>query len=280
MEGFWSLTFFTIFSQAAVGAVIFKAIFSNDILNNNELELSIWKIKSPFWVLKTLGLLLIAVFLSLLHLSAPFSSYYAITNPMTSWLSREILTLGLFGVTVLGIIFIRTRLMRIIAGITGVFLVYVIAKVYIIPTQATWDTWLTFANFLSSALVLGASFLLFLDSFEYKGNSIKSAFSTIQAANIEKLTHSSLPTALLLSVVINFTFVAWQFARPEAILTIRPFVVFFALVSAGLFIGYVALMKSKKKAPVFTIGLAFILIWLGEISGRIVFYSANVYFGM
>jgi len=106
----------------------------------------------------------LALLSSLLHLGTPRNAWRAAANLRTSWLSREILCALLFALAgaafaVLrwsgaGSAALRTQL-ALVAGASGVALVYAMARVYRLRTVPRWDTPLTTVSFFATALLLG-----------------------------------------------------------------------------------------------------------------------------
>lgn len=84
MHGYWSLVIFTLLGQAAAGMLILS-FFSRTADTS----------RAKAWA--ACILLGVGALASLEHLSDPTVSFYTITNVETSWLSREILFVGLFG---------------------------------------------------------------------------------------------------------------------------------------------------------------------------------------
>jgi anaerobic dimethyl sulfoxide reductase subunit B (iron-sulfur subunit) len=100
---------------------------------------------------------------SLAHLGTKRNAWRALANLRRSWLSREILFTGLFGVgwlfTVLQSL-IWQRLALEWLGLTATFglgLVYSMSRVYQLPAIPAWNTWKTNIVFIGSALLLGQS---------------------------------------------------------------------------------------------------------------------------
>jgi len=101
---------------------------------------------------------------SLLHLGAPVGAWRTIRNVRHSWLSREVLLALLFAVagaafaglraTGRGTADLRTVL-GLATGLSGIALVYAMARVYRIRTVPAWDTPLTTISFFATALLLG-----------------------------------------------------------------------------------------------------------------------------
>jgi DMSO reductase anchor subunit len=70
-----------------------------------------------------------------------------------SWLSREILFVGLFGVGWLaGFVLPETRW---VTSLLGIGLIYSMAKVYQLRPMPAWNTWRTMAGFFIASILLG-----------------------------------------------------------------------------------------------------------------------------
>ena len=111
------------------------------------------------------GLMAAAMAISLLHLGAPLSAVHTLSNLGGSWLSREILALLVFlGLWGLPFWFGRrpgtspwmARALAWAAALVGIVLIWVMARIYMIPARPLWDHWLTAAGFLLTTLLLGA----------------------------------------------------------------------------------------------------------------------------
>lgn len=140
-----SLVIFTLLGQCAAGMVIFICFQKKD-----KILLS--------WVAALI--LALAALASLGHLSAPFSSWRTLANVGSSWLSREILCCILFGAAIVAHALFQRAWLCWLAAILGIIFVYVMSKVYIIPTEPAWDSSITFWYFLATSLLLGATIML------------------------------------------------------------------------------------------------------------------------
>ena len=164
MHGYWSLVIFTLLGQAAAGMLILS-FFSRTADTS----------RAKAWA--ACILLGVGALASLEHLSDPTVSFYTITNVGTSWLSREILFVGLFGAGLLLWLITLNAWARRLAAILGLAFVYVMSRVYIIPTEPFWNSLLTFWSFLSTAFLLGASLLLLLDELGAKVEDLEGIVS-------------------------------------------------------------------------------------------------------
>lgn len=158
---------------------------------------------SPLWIigknnasgLRLLPALLIGLCLgaatlaSFAHLGTKKNAWRVLAHLSHSWLSREILFTGLFG---LGWLFtslesvIWHRASVIGLGVTatlGLGLVYSMAQVYRLKAAPLWNSWRTNAGFIVSALLLGQSLITSLLIFESNITGIQLSASQRLVAN-------------------------------------------------------------------------------------------------
>jgi anaerobic dimethyl sulfoxide reductase subunit B (iron-sulfur subunit) len=142
-----SLVAFTLLAQMAAGIAVFS-LFSGPLSSQ---------------VLITLGMLLgIAGIISLLHLGRPLNAWRSLTHLKKSWLSREILMFGLFGLSWFFCWFVP-GMGKLPLGLFGMGLVYSMAQVYRLRSIPAWDSNRTLLNFAVSAVVIGGLALEFFD---------------------------------------------------------------------------------------------------------------------
>jgi anaerobic dimethyl sulfoxide reductase subunit B (iron-sulfur subunit) len=116
----------------------------------------------------------IGLLASLAHLGTKKKVFFALRNLRRSWLSREVLFTGLFGIGWLCAALARligqrgtTAWMALTASL-GLGLVYSMAQVYRLRAVPAWNTWLTNAGFMVSALLLGQTVMMTLLSYGSK----------------------------------------------------------------------------------------------------------------
>ena len=229
MVDYWSLVIFTILGQSAAGIMMLLA------LSRRATRSAVRRT----WV--AVIILIAAAVASLGHLADPTISYFAVTNVLSSWLSREILFAGLFGAAMLlWIIFRRCRLLRL-AALVGLAFVYVMSRVYIIPTEPFWNSLLTFWSFLSTAFLLGASLLLLLDELGAR----------CRAGGVRQALLGRLPAVAAIAVGFRLIFLLLQLARPrpisEEIIWLE--IVEIALLTAGGGLGMLLLTRRAAALP-------------------------------
>ena len=156
----WSLVFFTVLTQAAVGAfLVLQVLGSLSHRRRARRE----DLETGVSLLLVLAVLSAGLFAALFHLSTPLQAARAVVNFSTSWLSREIVFGSLFAV-LLGTMAWRERraasfplaawLPRLTAAAGLAFLVSQTA-IYLLPAQPAWNSFATPAAFGGTALRLG-----------------------------------------------------------------------------------------------------------------------------
>lgn len=90
---------------------------------------------------------------ALLHLGRPALAWKALRGLRTSWLSREVLLLGLYAA--LAAAAVPVSPLAIPAAVVGVAGVYASARLYVVPGRPAWDTGLTPVRFLATAAATG-----------------------------------------------------------------------------------------------------------------------------
>ena len=158
----WPLVLFTLFVQAAAGAVVTTVVVHWRLGRAGEREVAERLLnRSLPWLG---GLLAAAVTISLIHLGRPLRAVYAISNLAGSWLSREVLLVGLVAGSgmLLGLLQWRSwgsatvrRLLGWLTAALGVALVLVMSEVYMLATVPPWNRLVTPLAFVSTAALLG-----------------------------------------------------------------------------------------------------------------------------
>ncbi|WP_282437946.1 dimethyl sulfoxide reductase anchor subunit family protein [Desulfosporosinus shakirovi] len=103
----WPLMMFTLLAQLGVGTFIFLTIVRT-VLESKENHKTAAQLKNTGFL--AIGVIMaIALVLSLFHLGTPSGAYRSLSNIGSSWLSREILFVGIFFVLVLGNYFVARK---------------------------------------------------------------------------------------------------------------------------------------------------------------------------
>lgn len=90
---------------------------------------------------------------SMLHLGRPAHAWKALRNLRRSWLSREVLLLGMYAAVAAAAVVAPS--LAPVAAVVGVGGVYASGRLYVVPGRPSWDSPLTIAAFFLTALATG-----------------------------------------------------------------------------------------------------------------------------
>lgn len=157
-QDFIILTIFTVISQMAAGSFIFREV--SIIYNSGGSESAVYSGKSLPVILV---LLVFSILISFLHLGNPSHAINAINNLKSSWLSRELLFISLFTLS-LAVLYIFEKsgryglliiILRIISLLTCLFFLYSMTRLYMLPSIRSWYHPSTPVAFIISTLICG-----------------------------------------------------------------------------------------------------------------------------
>jgi DMSO reductase anchor subunit len=238
-------------------------------------------------LLTALGLMAAASFVSFFHLHHPFRAVRVLANVRASWLSREVLfELGFMALLAVLAFLLWTgtggeglhRGLFAAAGVSGVLFVWSMSKLYMLKAVPAWDHAYTPVSFFLTAVLLGAlTAAAFSGAFRPGGSS---ALKPLLAACLVLVAAAFLWALLTAPVHGIFG------ARPPASLT-PPGGASSALYAARLImlvLGSLALAAAiwrESSAPALgakaglaaPVGLAWVLVLIGEVLGRFHFYG-------
>jgi len=277
----WPLVVFTLLGQSAVGIFIFSfwpAIFT-----------AAWKNREVYalaerWSLVLLGMVGLAMLISLFHLGNPLSAYLAAVNIKSSWLSREIFSLSWFFLLLLVLELLLAFkakpawivITTILVGINGLLLIWVMSRIYRLTTVPVWNSFRTTASFFLTSVLMGIFGLLLAQ---------KSGQTVLNLPGLESFarwgTAAAIFGAFLYSVL--FDQAAGIFALSELngsdsqgacrllfFLRLIFLTLAFVLLIADL---WLERTKPAYSSINYLLGLSFFLIIIEEFLGRIVFYN-------
>lgn len=302
----WALPVYTILMQLATGGFFFLWLVRliNPTNESNE-KLENFCVNPAFVILITIMAAMIG---SHFHLSRPYFSFLAMSNFGSSWLSREIVFTVLFFLSVFILVFLQTvssdryfnviTLLGVLAIIFSFINIYCMAQVYLLPTQASWNTRLTIWSFLGTTLLLGITGLALILILDLKLIEIKDLGKFQERTKIiEKL----LPMFTIIAVIISILMLLTNYlqiyslneggetAKLSLQLLVEIYLVLFVLrhilvlVGGGWLLLSINQLRRQFKTvsdliiPVYTSSL---LILIGEILGRFLFYATHVRSGL
>jgi anaerobic dimethyl sulfoxide reductase subunit C (anchor subunit) len=299
----WALITFTILAQMSVGSFIVLGVvhfFAQK--KSGEQQANELSDRALLAIFPVLGLGLLA---SLLHLGNPLNAYKAVTNLGSSWLSREILCGVLFAVV--GFAFALMQWRKIgsfalrnavawIASAIGVVLVFSMAMVYMIPTRPSWNAVTTPISFYVTTLLLGvlAMGAAFVANYWYVQRKNPGCASDQCVLLRDSLRWFAISSIVLLGcqfvvVPLALAFMSLNGALGSAAMMAGEFGVVFVLrlvlvfVGAGvlgIFVYRTAQNPGQENLMGALAYAAFVLVLVGEVLGRFLFYATAGTFGL
>ena len=300
----WSLVFFTVLTQAAVGMFFtFQAVqvlsrrFGGDAADGVVVTRQI-----VVFVLLSAGLSA-----ALFHLSVPLEAVRAVVNVGSSWLSREIIFGGLFALF-LGTLIARqwsgTEVSRGMKGITwltgmaALAFLYCQIKIYLLPTQPSWNSIATPASFVATALrlgILGVAALLVTEGLEpLRSSEAKSGQGPgVSCLILRRLVLAGLlvlgTELVILPVQISSLVSADSSAAAAShhrltvdygfVLMVRLVLLCIASATLGWLLTTFRRIRSDRLLHTLAY-VSFSLVFLSELCGRFLFYAIRVRVGI
>jgi anaerobic dimethyl sulfoxide reductase subunit C (anchor subunit) len=296
----WSLIFFTILTQMAVGSFLALGVAHYYALRKSSLEQA--DRLSDRALLAIGPVVVLALIASFFHLGNPLNAPRAVTNFGTSWLSREVLFSVVF--VLVGGLFAIMQWRKIasptvrnviawIAALIGLALVYSMANVYMLSAQPAWNSWATPVAFFVTTFLLGvfAVGAAFVANYTY----VREKDPACAEVQCELLRGSLRGFAIVSLVLLGVEFVTLPFyltslgtiapaaaATAEALISNYGLVLGIRLVLAFLGAGILALFiyqnamgPGRERILGNQVYLAFGLVLIAEVLGRFLFYATH-----
>ncbi|MCC4862055.1 dimethyl sulfoxide reductase anchor subunit family protein [Vibrio splendidus] len=276
----WSLIFFTVLAQTAVGGYLLIGARAL-VLGHDEEKLNSYKVPMfILWALMGLGFMF-----STTHLGSPLRAFNAFNQLGSAWLSNEVFfgaaffAVGglqwLLSVVKKGGVAIQKALM-VGAMVLGVIFMYAMINVYMINTVPTWDNIYTPLSFIMTMVVGGLLLSQFVIVFA------KDSRFTVDR-NITMLAVIAVAISLLVTVgKLNLIGDIQTSAAKASELVdgLGNYVILqVALLMASLLIWILPMLNKAKVNPV-NLGLALVLFLVSELIGRGLFYSLHMTSGL
>lgn len=301
----WALPVYTILMQLAVGAFIVLWLIrhlAGPKFSAQEIDRII---SNPILVIAFTAV--VAMGGAHFHLSKPFHSFLAVFNFKTSWLSREIVFTVLFFLTTMSVVYLtyfQAHRRRLITGLGwlailfGITLIYCMARIYLIPTQVAWNSTSVIVSFYVTSLMLGGMTIASLLMLDLKFSEIKNADDV--ELRIQVIRHScSGLTALnvvLVAASLVITYIQIELlaqgdliARTSLNLLFGLYLPLFLLrlafliYASGSLVFAVVRMYRRHSIPqslMMPVYLSTLMILVGEIIGRFLFYATHIRVGI
>ncbi|MGF1852810.1 dimethyl sulfoxide reductase anchor subunit family protein [Vibrio gigantis] len=276
----WSLIFFTVLAQTAVGGYLLIGARAL-VLGHDEEKLNSYKVPMfILWALMGLGFMF-----STTHLGSPLRAFNAFNQLGSAWLSNEVFfgaaffTVGglqwLLSVVKKGGVAIQKALM-VGAMVLGAIFMYAMINVYMINTVPTWDNIYTPLSFIMTMVVGGLLLSQFVIVFA--NDSRFAVDRNITMLAVIAVAISLLVTVGKLNLIGDIQTSAAK--ASELVDGLGSYVILqVALLMASLLIWILPMLNKAKVNPV-NLGLALVLFLASELIGRGLFYSLHMTSGL
>ncbi|KPL94399.1 dimethyl sulfoxide reductase anchor subunit family protein [Vibrio splendidus] len=276
----WSLIFFTVLAQTAVGGYLLIGARAL-VLGHDEEKLNSYKVPMfILWALMGLGFMF-----STTHLGSPLRAFNAFNQLGSAWLSNEVFfgaaffAVGglqwLLSVVKKGGVAIQKALM-VGAMVLGVIFMYAMINVYMINTVPTWDNIYTPLSFIMTMVVGGLLLSQFVIVFA--NDSRFTVDRNITMLAVIAVAISLLVTVGKLNLIGDIQTSAAK--ASELVDGLGNYVILqVALLMASLLIWILPMLNKAKVNPV-NLGLALVLFLASELIGRGLFYSLHMTSGL
>lgn len=276
----WSLIFFTVLAQTAVGGYLLIGARAL-VLGHDEEKLNSYKVPMfILWALMGLGFMF-----STTHLGSPLRAFNAFNQLGSAWLSNEVFfgaaffAVGglqwLLSVVKKGGVAIQKALM-VGAMVLGVIFMYAMINVYMINTVPTWDNIYTPLSFIMTMVVGGLLLSQFVIVFA--NDSRFTVDRNITMLAVIAVAISLLVTVGKLNLIGDIQTSAAK--ASELVDGLGSYVILqVALLMASLLIWILPMLNKAKVNPV-NLGLALVLFLASELIGRALFYSLHMTSGL
>lgn len=301
----WALPVYTILMQLAIGA--FTALwvirtFSAARLTKEALDRLV---RQPLFIIFITGV--IAMVGSHFHLSRPYLSFFAILNIRSSWLSREIFFTVLFMISISSLCLfqlLKRGNERVISAlgwigiVVGFAAIYSMSRIYLLPTQVAWNTSITIYTFLSTAILLGALSMAAILVLDVKFSEIRKIENL---PGHDRIVYRALRWLALVAFIMVWVIIALNVSLIHslrhqggtALISLqlilglyRPlWIMRFLMLFSGVgWLGFTVMVKLDQIKSIrditMPVYMACLMVMIGEILGRFLFYATHIRLGI
>ena len=301
----WALVAFTICAQMSVGAFVVLGVihwFAARKAGPDEAD------RLADRALLAIGpTLVLGMGASLLHLGNPFNGYLAVANLGSSWLSREIVFGVLFAGAGAVFAFLQWRkrasvrvrnAVGLVAAAIGLVLVFSMGQVYLLRTVPVWNTVATplmffVTTFLLGSLAIGAAFVANYrhlqrrapGSVDAQAGLLRGSLRWIAIVSIALLGVEFVVLPMRVAYLAAGATPASQSAAMFVgqfglLLVLRLALVFVGAGILGVFVYQNASSAGRERVMGNLTYAAFVLVLIGELLGRFLFYATYVRVGV
>lgn len=268
------LVLFTVLSQWAVGIAVMLTVveyFMPLVLNETNIK------HLRLGGMLVLPLVAVGLISSVFHLGQPLNAYRALLNLGNSKLSLEILAFLIVGILALAYSYLWwkapekgiRKAIGAALSIAGLAAIVISSKVYALPARLAWNSWQTTAAFLLTAVLLGTLSVAFL---------LCKAEDEVGLKSQKVLGWVILGTVILLVIVLATFAQTFGLSEEQSAAVAATFGSGFLLarliLSILLPVAIAGLFIIGKKSCQSIVAIGVLGAVLGEVAGRILFYSS------
>ncbi len=302
----WALIIYTTLLQMAVGAFVVLGVLR--LLATRKAGAEEADRLSDRALYAIGPVVVVGVLASFLHLGNPLNGYRALVNIGTSWLSREIAFTIAF--SALGAVYALMQwrkiggatlrsVVAVLTAVVGLGLVYAMAKIYMLPTQPSWNTIATPVQFYATTLLLGSLAVgsALVANYAYLKSKGEGADLQTQGKLLcNAICSIVVVAALVLAVelVAYPVYIATLAAGPAAavqsasilagefglLMGLRLLLVIVGAGIFGIFLYRRVRDGNAETLPAALVYGAFALVLVGEVVGRFLFYASHSSIGI
>ncbi|MFZ0132506.1 MAG: DmsC/YnfH family molybdoenzyme membrane anchor subunit [Desulfobacterales bacterium] len=249
------LVFFTVLSQTAIGLVAISTLRQ-------------WAVEGPTgnirqeWITAS-AFIIAGMLASFFHLGHPLQGYTALKHLGRAWLSREVLAVSIFLVlTILGLLMAGGRINKLVAfgaALVGLATIFFMGMTYSPPGYPAINNVLPLVFFLLTALLLGTSFASWFASSEKR-------------IWLTRVLTASLIVGLVVYLIVPCIWLSGGTVMAQTGWAWIGSPLYWARILIGLLLP-LAVVWTSRDIPVWLP----VIILLGEIMGRMVFFKDTVH---
>ncbi len=301
----WALPVYTILMQLAVGALFVLWVIRFFAASKfSPLEIQQVIRNQILVIIFTAGVAMVGAHF---HLSKPFHSFMAMLNFKSSWLSREIVFSLIFILLMIGLLYLtyfEPHRRKLITGLgwlailIGFVLIYCMARIYLIPTQVAWNSTSVIISFYLTALTLGGMAIACLMVLDLKFAEVQKANDVELRAEVIKYCFAGLTILTTVMVIFSFVVVYFQIlllsqgdviARTSLSLLVDLYMPLFVMrltfllyasLSLGVAVYRMYKLRVTPQGMMMPVYLSCLMILIGEIVGRFLFYATHIRVGL
>jgi len=301
----WALPVYTILMQIAAGILLMLWVIRLQGQSKLGKEKMSQMLDTPITIV--FFTIVSAIIGAHFHLSKPYLSLLAILNFRTSWLSREIIFTILFFLSAGSLWILHSKrighekLISILGWLSILFgwvNIYCMARIYLLPTQVAWNSPLTIMYYFGTTLLLGAiatAAILIMDLRFAEVRISETTEHRVYLVQRSLLWFSILASMMVVLIFfINFYQISnLQFAGEPALTSLNLLLGLYqpllglrlglAVIGVAWFIYSLIQMRQNRRTAqelLVPIYASCLLVMIGEILGRFLFYATHVRIGI